>query len=225
MHKPYANMNREELIDEVMDVTKSTITYDDDWTALEKLLTFVPTEKLRGFLPEEDPAEEKESWQDELVDHIDTATSKIDTSNWKQGELGVGKSAPIIGITELPTLRTLDMTYKNLSEIAKKNLLLDEVLADRRGISTKEAMSVLLEENDKAQLPRVYYHSWITGPQGARFKIFKSDHSTEVINETKSRLRYDQDVVKIYVVDGEPEDYDHKKERLEFYDIEENDNE
>lgn len=86
MHKPYANMNREELIDEVMDVTKSTITYDDDWTALEKLLTFVPTEKLRGFLPEEDPAEEKESWQDELVDHIDTATSKIDTSNWKQKE-------------------------------------------------------------------------------------------------------------------------------------------
>jgi hypothetical protein len=146
MHKPYANMNREELIDEVMDVTKSTITYDDDWTALEELLTFVPTEKLRGFLPEEDPAEEKESWQDELVDHIDTATSKIDTSNWKQGELGVGKSAPIksveIGITEPQTL--LLPTLK----IEKKNLLLDEVLADRRGISTKEAMSVLLEENN-----------------------------------------------------------------------------
>ena len=81
-----------------------------------------------------------------------------------------------------------------------------------------------IEENDKAQLPRVYYHSWITGPQGARFEIFKSNHSTEVINKTKSRLRYDQDVVKIYVVDGEPEDYDHKKERLEFYDIEENNN-
>lgn len=80
------------------------------------------------------------------------------------------------------------------------------------------------KENDKVQLPRVYYHSWITGPQGARFEIFKSNHSTEVINKTKSRLRYDQDVVKIYVVDGEPEDYDHKKERLEFYDIEENDN-
>lgn len=67
---------------------------------------------------------ELKSWQDKLVDHIDTATSKIDTSNWKQGELGVGKSAHIfeIGITEpqtplLPTLRTLDMAYKNLSEI------------------------------------------------------------------------------------------------------------
>ena len=65
---------------------------------------------------------------------------------------------------------------------------------------------------------KVYYHSWITGPQGARFEIFKSDHSTEVINETKKRLRYDQDVVKIYVNDGEPP---WKKERLEFYDIEE----
>ena len=113
---------------------------------------------------------------------------------------------------------------KFLVERLKKNLLLDEVLAEKRGVSTKEAMSVLLEENDKAQLPRVYYHSWITGPQGARFEIFKSNHSTEVINETKKRLRYDQDVVKIYVVNGEPEDYDHKKERLEFYDIEENDN-
>ena len=117
-----------------------------------------------------------------------------------------------------------DHWYKKEKKEEKKNLLLDEVLADRRGVSTKEAMSVLLEENNKAQLPRVYYHSWITGPQGARFEIFKSNHSTEVINETKKRLRYDQDVVKIYVVDGEPEDYDHKKERLEFYDIEENDN-
>lgn len=69
---------------------------------------------------------------------------------------------------------------------------------------------------------RVYYHWWMTGPQGARFEIFKSNHSTEVINETKKRLRYDQDVVKIYLAKGEPEDYDHKKERLEFYDIGEN---
>ena len=65
---------------------------------------------------------------------------------------------------------------------------------------------------------RVYYRSWITGPQGARFHIYKSNHSTEVINKTKSRLRYDQDVVKIYVSDGEPP---WKKERLEFYDIKE----
>ena len=27
---------------------------------------------------------ELKSWQDKLVDHIDTATSKIDTSNWNQ---------------------------------------------------------------------------------------------------------------------------------------------
>jgi hypothetical protein len=91
-------------------------------------------------------------------------------------------------------------------------------------VDTKLLQGFLPEENDKAQLPRVYYHSWMTGPQGARFEIFKSNHSTEVINETKKRLRYDQDVVKIYVVNGEPEDYDHKKERLEFYDIEENNN-
>tara|TARA_B000000565_G_scaffold115699_1_gene87188 strand:- start:2194 stop:2559 length:366 start_codon:yes stop_codon:yes gene_type:complete len=65
---------------------------------------------------------------------------------------------------------------------------------------------------------RVYYRSRITGPQGARFFIYKSNHSTEVINKAKSRLHYDQDVVKIYVEKGEPP---WKKEQLEFYDIEE----
>ena len=65
---------------------------------------------------------------------------------------------------------------------------------------------------------RVYYNWYLTGPQGARFEIFKSNHSTEVINETKKRLHYDHDVVKIYVVKGEPEAHDHKRERLEFYD-------
>ena len=66
---------------------------------------------------------ELKSWQDKLVDHIDTATSKIDTSNWKQGELGVGKSAPIfeIGITELPTPPTLETPDKNLSEIEEND--------------------------------------------------------------------------------------------------------
>ena len=72
---------------------------------------------------------------------------------------------------------------------------------------------------------RVYYYTFITGPQGARFEIFKSNHSTEVINKTKKRLHYDFDVVKIYVLNGEPEAHDHKRERLEFYDIQENEDE
>lgn len=63
MHKSYADMNREELIDEVMDVVKSTITdrddWRDDWSPLEELLTFVPTENLRGFLPEEEQCSDK----------------------------------------------------------------------------------------------------------------------------------------------------------------------
>jgi len=46
-------MNRQELIDEVMEVTKCTITFCEDWTALEKLLAFVPTERLIEFLPED----------------------------------------------------------------------------------------------------------------------------------------------------------------------------
>ena len=113
-------------------------------------------------------------------------------------------------------------------EEPKRHHLMDADLDEKKEVERLRpvllGLTTTRKENDKAQLPRVYYHSWMTGPQGARFEIFKSNHSTEVINETKKRLRYDQDVVKIYVVNGEPEDYDHKKERLEFYDIEENDN-
>jgi hypothetical protein len=49
-----ATMDRQELIDEAIKVTKYTITFCDDWTALEKLMAFVPTERLKDFLPEEE---------------------------------------------------------------------------------------------------------------------------------------------------------------------------
>tara|TARA_R110002020_G_scaffold25616_5_gene83186 strand:- start:510 stop:737 length:228 start_codon:yes stop_codon:yes gene_type:complete len=66
---------------------------------------------------------------------------------------------------------------------------------------------------------RVYFNWYLTGPQGARFEIFKSNHSTEVISKTKKRLRWDQDVVAISMLNGEPEKHGRSKERLEFYDI------
>ena len=47
-------MDRQELIDEAIKVTKDTIMFCDDWTALEKLMAFVPTERLKDFLPEEE---------------------------------------------------------------------------------------------------------------------------------------------------------------------------
>ena len=47
-------MDRQELIDEAIKVTKYTITFCDDWTALEKLMAFVPTERLKEFLPVEE---------------------------------------------------------------------------------------------------------------------------------------------------------------------------
>ena len=42
---------RQELIDEAIKVTKDTIMFCDDWTALDKLMAFVPTERLKEFLP------------------------------------------------------------------------------------------------------------------------------------------------------------------------------
>jgi hypothetical protein len=44
-------MDRQELIDEAIKVTKDTIMFCDDWTALDKLMAFVPTERLKEFLP------------------------------------------------------------------------------------------------------------------------------------------------------------------------------
>ena len=44
-------MDRQELIDEAIKVTKGTIMFCDDWTALDKLMAFVPTERLKEFLP------------------------------------------------------------------------------------------------------------------------------------------------------------------------------
>ena len=46
-------MDRQELIDEAIKVTKDTIMFCDDWTALDKLMAFVPTERLKEFLPVE----------------------------------------------------------------------------------------------------------------------------------------------------------------------------
>jgi len=42
----------QELIDEVIEEMKLQIA-DNDWSVIEGLLTFVPKEKLMGFLPEE----------------------------------------------------------------------------------------------------------------------------------------------------------------------------
>lgn len=47
-------MDRQELIDEAIKVTKDTIMFCDDWTALDKLMAFVPTERLKDFLPNEE---------------------------------------------------------------------------------------------------------------------------------------------------------------------------
>jgi hypothetical protein len=49
---------RQELIDEAIKVTKDTITFCDDWTALDKLMAFVPTERLKEFLPVEEQDDE-----------------------------------------------------------------------------------------------------------------------------------------------------------------------
>ena len=43
----------QKLIDEVIEEMKLQIA-DKDWSVIEDLLTFVPEEKLRGFLPEEE---------------------------------------------------------------------------------------------------------------------------------------------------------------------------
>jgi len=43
----------QELIDAAIEQMKVDIAAND-WTVIEELLSFVPPEKLKGFLPEED---------------------------------------------------------------------------------------------------------------------------------------------------------------------------
>ena len=47
------NMSRQQLVDEAIDVIKDDLRMGDG-AALEELLTFVSTEILIGFLPEEE---------------------------------------------------------------------------------------------------------------------------------------------------------------------------
>ena len=42
----------QELIDAVIEEMKTQIA-DNDWTVIEGLLSLIPTENLKGFLPEE----------------------------------------------------------------------------------------------------------------------------------------------------------------------------
>jgi hypothetical protein len=44
----------QELIDEVIEQMKIDIA-QEDWTAIDELLCFVPVENLKGFLREENP--------------------------------------------------------------------------------------------------------------------------------------------------------------------------
>ena len=87
MNKSYANMNREELIDEVMEVTKCTITYWEDWTALEKLLAFVPTERLKEFLPEEESYDDTPDWSGKGASPMMEPIPIIDTPDFDLGDV------------------------------------------------------------------------------------------------------------------------------------------
>ena len=44
--------NNQQLIDQVIEEMKLQIA-ENDWTVVEELLSFVPVEFLKGFLPEE----------------------------------------------------------------------------------------------------------------------------------------------------------------------------
>ena len=66
-------MDRQELIDEAIKVTKDTITFCDDWTALDKLMAFVPTERLKEFLPVGE--------QDQTIEQLEAA-QEVEAFSW-----------------------------------------------------------------------------------------------------------------------------------------------
>ena len=76
-------MDRQELIDEAIKVTKDTIMFCDDWTALDKLMAFVPTERLKEFLPVGE--------QDQTIEQLEAALEATRQKIAEQLSL-VGKS-------------------------------------------------------------------------------------------------------------------------------------
>ena len=66
-------MDRQELIDEAIKVTKDTIMFCDDWTALDKLMAFVPTERLKEFLPVGE--------QDQTIEQLEAA-QEVEAFSW-----------------------------------------------------------------------------------------------------------------------------------------------
>ena len=92
-------MDRQELIDEAIKVTKDTIMFCDDWTALDKLMAFVPTERLKEFLPVGE--------QDQTVEQLEAALEATRKKIAKQLSL-VGKSIQSIDPTLYDKERILE---------------------------------------------------------------------------------------------------------------------
>jgi hypothetical protein len=92
-------MDRQELIDEAIKVTKDTIMFCDDWTALDKLMAFVPTERLKEFLPVEE--------QDQTIEQLEAALEATRQKIAEQLSL-VGKSIQSIDPTLYDKERILE---------------------------------------------------------------------------------------------------------------------
>ena len=53
------------------------------------------------------------------------------------------------------------------------------------------------------------YDWYVTGPQGARFNLYRLEsHTKEQIEAAKAQLKREQDVVKIYVIKVSQKDWD-----------------
>lgn len=98
-------MDKQELVNAVIEEMKKDINIHNDWTAIDAFLYNVDTKLLQGFLPEEDSAEENDK-ERHLFTPADAWQERCDSDpDWETKEIAEAKRLSREILLELITTR------------------------------------------------------------------------------------------------------------------------
>jgi hypothetical protein len=136
-------MDRQELIDEAIKVTKDTIMFCDDWTALDKLMAFVPTERLKEFLP----VEEQDQTIEQVEAELEATRKKISETKY----LSFGMSALLV------TEQKLEQALADAHTDAEMVVMIEDIayaFLENKGNLTNYWKTYNLNEREQRELKK-----------------------------------------------------------------------
>jgi hypothetical protein len=136
-------MDRQELIDEAIKVTKDTITFCDDWTALDKLMAFVPTERLKEFLP----VGEQDQTIEQVEAELEATRKKISETKY----LSFGMSALLV------TEQKLEQALADAHTDAEMVVMIEDIayaFLENKGNLTNYWKTYNLNEREQRELEK-----------------------------------------------------------------------